>query len=309
MNCKLQGVLAGFIKKLSIILIMQSMIVPIYDYKTEKEIHFRVNPSEALARLIGHLIGDGGISNYYTYYDNTNKNLLNCFKKDCFSIFGNFKIRTYTYDGVSTLRLPRIIGRILTSSKIGFSKNNIPQFILNGNKNIKSSFIKAIFDDESSVIGKVIRIEMTNRKIIYHTRDFLKEFGIYVQNIHSRKRNKNWKRSYYYNISGKSDLIKFYNYIGFGHPIKRKKLFKKINSYKINQRKNNQATKEIISLLSQQKLETSKLLANLKIKAPCLSTHLKKLKEKGVIENIKGKIERDEFGRIVRTNEDCWRLV
>ncbi|MBU1246027.1 MAG: winged helix-turn-helix domain-containing protein, partial [Nanoarchaeota archaeon] len=78
--------------------------------------------------------------------------------------------------------------------------------------------------------------------------------------------------------------------------------------YKINQRKNNEARKEIMALLSQGELKTRDLLNVLKIKSPCLSFHMKKLIKKDFVERIPGKIDRDNKGKIVNIYEDSWKL-
>ncbi|MBU1245940.1 MAG: hypothetical protein KKB27_03005, partial [Nanoarchaeota archaeon] len=185
--------------------------------------------SKTLARLIGHLLGDGGIFDYSIYYFNKNETLINQFEKDSYEVFGKFKIEKITnLDGTTRLRLPKITGKILSLEKINFSRGKIPNFILKGSREIKAAFLRAIFDDEGSITNNEISIEMTNKNLIYTTATFLKEFEIEIKTIGSRKRDV-YKRSYYYGIYGKADLIKFHKQIGFNHPIKDKKLFRKIN--------------------------------------------------------------------------------
>ena len=66
--------------------------------------------------------------------------------------------------------------------------------------------------------------------------------------------------------------------------------------------------KEIISLLSKGIFKTSELLSYLRIKRPCLSHHMKRLKKEGIIKIIPGKIERDNKGRFINIQENSWIL-
>lgn len=269
-----------------------------------------IKSSPELANIIGHLLGDGGVSGNEPYYFNKNKELIKNFKKNCYKVFGKFKIDEYIDEGVICLRPPRIIGRLLNKMNNSYSGPNsdIPSFILNGEKRTKASFIRAIFDDESSVLNSLIVIEMTNKKVIHSLPLLLKSLDIESNNITTRKRGKNRRRTYTLRISGEQEFIKFYKFINFNHPKKRRLLFVKINSYKSHSRKKYKAKEEILSLLSEKSFKTSELSSKLKVKSSCLSHHLKKLKEEGLIETIPRKIERDLKGRFLNIHENQWSL-
>ena len=148
---------------------------------------------------------------------------------------------------------------------------------------------------------------MTNKNVVEKLSCFLKEINIQPNKITSRKRNKR-KRTYLIRISGEKELIKFYDYIGFNHPIKKKKLNTKISSYINHNRKPGQARKEILSFLSSKTHKTRELTIALKIGSSCLSHHLKMLINEGLINKVPGKLKRNNKGRIIHVEEDKWTI-
>jgi len=118
-----------------------------------------LSASSNLSSIVGHLMGDGNLSKDvfvgdFRFYG-TKEKLINIEKK----VFEVFKIRPkilYERKGGFVLKYNNaLISRILNI--IGVPRGNkvlisykIPNWIVSDNKNIKKSFLTAIFDDELS---------------------------------------------------------------------------------------------------------------------------------------------------------------
>ncbi len=270
------------------------------------KIKFRINKN--FARIIGNILGDGGLTKQGNpIYANKNKELISHFERNCKEFFGNFNIYKRQDRGVINIQLPTIIGKVLVYVGVDKYKKRVPIILDSLDKICRNAFISAIYDDEGSISNRTIIIEMTSRAIINRAHSILKESGISPNQIKTRKRGEN-KRSYYFRISGREELIKFNNLIGFLHPEKTIKLIKAIKGYKIKQRKKGQAIRDIISILREDRHTTKSLMNTLNIKAPCLSYHLKKLRKQDLIEELQGRMVRDSKGRFIRKLQSSWKL-
>lgn len=189
--------------------------------------------SPILARIAGHLAGDGGIrlskGNYPVYYTNQCKILVNQFKEDILHIFGD--IDTYEYykesDKTTMIRFPSIVGIILMKffgPMVGKLKH-VPDVIIDADNKFKSMFLKAIYDDEGCMSSSSNRIsfEISNEQIAKTVKEMLKYFGIIPGKITKRKATEKWKNAYQFGIFGK-DMLTFAKSINFSHPIKKCKL-------------------------------------------------------------------------------------
>lgn len=204
---------------------------------------FPIKWNPQLANLIGHMIADGSAkkSNMFTYA-NKRKELINEVLHDIWSTFGNVDCavarenRKYKQDlherlyKIYIVRIPAIIGVIIKKfcKKFGSKTAVVPKVIWTSNIETKSSFLRALFDDEGSVYikEKKIKIKLANKKLIKQIKKLLKQLS-----IESGKIQKD-KKSYLINICGFRDLKTFSELIGFTHKIKRKKLDLLLNSYK-----------------------------------------------------------------------------
>jgi len=202
---------------------------------------FPINFSTILARIAGHLVGDGGINNsLIVHYTNTNYYLLNQFKKDILQVFGNIKYGKYSHSGkkhVKTIWFPRVIGLLLNKmfGKQVKGSKHIPKIIFKSDNKYKTIFLRALFDDEGSVHVEpyTISLMMVGKNFIKNIKKLLKELGINTSRISPIKRNSmdyyidtkyQTKTKYLFYISGKDNLRQFSKLVNFNHPKKKEKL-------------------------------------------------------------------------------------
>ena len=245
--------------------------------------------SSILARIAGHLCGDGGIrKDYIVYYTNSSSELLSQFERDIKETLGEVKsggfyntiikdVRTVTFPGIIGFFLTRLFGR-----QVGDLKH-IPKLILDSDKFSKSLFLNALFDDEGNVstTAYTISIKMANKGIIEKVKEILKEFEIKSGKI-SKTHDKH-KTRYKFYISGKMNLIRFKEEINFSHLEKREKLSfltQKYQRYKFEEIKN-----LAINILKNNKDVTISELARKLNRKPSMrfKEHLFKLEKEGVI--------------------------
>jgi hypothetical protein len=210
--------------------------------KSLKNPKFPVNFTPSLAGVLGHIIGDGYVEmNKGTPligYTNKCTTLIDEFKMSIKEVFGHTTPyeRILNYD-VHNVRYSAIIGCIL-SNLIGQLPDSLTQMLLmisQLDEECKSSFLRALFDDEGCVtINKYqVIIEMTNRKVIEVIKTLLLDFEIESGKT-SERINEDRLPKYKLAVSGKENLTRFDKIIGFSHPIKREKLRLLLNGYKIN---------------------------------------------------------------------------
>lgn len=214
--------------------------------KSIKNPKLPIKLSPRLARVCGHLIGDGGIrlrkGDYAVHYTNKDPFLINQFKKDIQNIFGGVDPYKYDYNvknnkNLKVIRFPSIIGILLMEFFGPLIKDtkDIPNTIINANKKYKNLFLRALFDDEGCISSNRIVIEMSSKKILEKIKKMLEtDFLIYPTGIFKRD-NKKHKSSYRIEIHGRKDIIRFSKKIGFSHLIKKKKLGIYVKDYKNKQ--------------------------------------------------------------------------
>lgn len=201
-----------------------------------------INISPELARITGHILGDGGIhiikdeGKYRVFYVNNEHTLLNSFCEDIKVIFGKVRIysRDRDYRG-NELWLPTTIGLILNKIiNIGNSHDKkIPGFILNNqNHYIIKNFLQSIFDDEGYLYPQkhIIGISLVNPELLSEIKYLLEKVGIRTNPMHIHK-SKNRSTMFYFNITGKENILKFHKKINFIHPVKKEKLYKLVDKY------------------------------------------------------------------------------
>ena len=200
------------------------------------------------ARLIGHVFGDGSIHKRQQYFIYTNSTIE--LQKEVHQIvkklYGNFALNI----GKSIAGTPRYqysnkIGKDLVrlgspnGSKIS-QKIEIPEWIMNGEKEIQSAFLGTLFDDDgyfrnsknsNQIVFKAARTSELKTNLIFYLnqiRDLLKFFDIACSDVKSDqvKIRKDGKEitSLRFWIGKKEYFKKFYNNIRINHPEKRLKL-------------------------------------------------------------------------------------
>lgn len=263
-----------------------------------KNPNFPIRPSETLARIIGHIVGDGGIKNtLIVHYTNEDSELLDSFRKDVLEIFGDVKYGSYLHkdkEHIKTIWFPRIIG-LLLAKMIGKQvkrHKHVPRIISESDNNLKPIFLSALFDDEGrvNVDAYSISIMMTGKKLVNDVKALIKDIGISSGKISVVKPNefrfgKKYKMrlAYQFYISGKINLKKFSELINFNHSIKKndmKNLIQKYKTYKFEE------LKELV--LNQMKLNTNGITAfeisrRLNRNSGSFRQFLYKLEKEGVI--------------------------
>lgn len=210
-----------------------------------------MNKQISLARVVGHLMGDGCVTNRYIRYNNKNKFLLENFKSHMSNILPNIHFIEGTVNsGTSFVQIQnKKLIEYLFELGGDFKSGNLrfPKFIQT--KLMKKEFISAIFDDEGCVglrifkktndIKRNLEVASKSKKFMEEIKSILKrDFDIKCNKIISFKRNINGKEfiTYKLSITGKDNFERFRDKINFNHPAKREKLSLMINSYLRNKK-------------------------------------------------------------------------
>jgi hypothetical protein len=191
------------------------------------------------ARIAAHVCGDGWLYNYLEKnslqivhgrryrrerrryvigYCNNEQILRNQFEKDMWKIFNVKPIRVKTE---VRFKSKRVYDKI---TEWGGGKSRewyIGKEIFKANKECKREWIKAFFDDESTVTEyKSIRVKIVNLNGLKQLKRLLADV-----NIKSHITGENIDHTWYLSIN-KPDSIKYYKNIGFYHPSKNNKMKK-----------------------------------------------------------------------------------
>ena len=262
--------------------------------------------SPELFAIIGHLIGDGSVNkNGIPIYTNKDKTLIENFHKLVNSVFGNIQGKLYkTNSDCYQYTSSKIISDLLYSFyKIKFDTYNsrIPKRVEKLPPKFSILLIKALTDDEGSVdLNHRITLFLRNKYILKSIRALLiKKLGF--SNISSVIQKT--KLDYYLAIRSK-DIEKYFNIIGFNHPIKNKILSDiiKIRKKSLGVRRKKDTTKnEIQRLLSNKIFSTNEITFKLGITKSNVTAQITKLKNEGLIKMY------DKKGQTIRwTNMEVY---
>ena len=191
--------------------------------------------TERKARIVAHSIGDGyiGISkhDYNIKYEVSDPELIDSFKKDLIEVYGLKVTDGFNKSGKTDKMLPfvRLRSKLAYEDLQRFASYyssdwKIKKPILRAKKYIKREFLKALFDDEGSVIpigkGGLVRLYSINKKGLEQIIFLLKEFKIesFLVSGFGLRRN-------VYGLTIK-DLKLFLKEIGFNLKRKQRKLEK-----------------------------------------------------------------------------------
>jgi len=188
--------------------------------------------SPSLAQIAGHIIGDGGIrKDLIVRYTNQCDFLHNQFRKDILTTLGDVRPSSYRHvdnKQTKTIVFPGVVGLILTKflGKQRKKFKHIPEVILHSDKKSKSLFLRALFDDEGSVIiaPYTISFKMANKRIIYTIKEMLAQFGIKTGKTIKIKGTQTRRARYQFYICGKTNLERFNSEICFDNPKQKEKL-------------------------------------------------------------------------------------
>jgi intein/homing endonuclease len=179
----------------------------LYKGKYTMKVKLPFETNEKLASLFGHILGDGCIKTKEenAYYTNKSKELIEEVKATIKELFGveikeNFNNIRKFYE----VYPPKTIAKFLVLC--GFPKGQktkqittIPDWIKEGSNEIKVAFIRALFDDDSTVINdkgnRAISFGMNKKKSLIESHNMFMEdvrkilfsLGIYPNKIFKRK--------------------------------------------------------------------------------------------------------------------------
>lgn len=209
-----------------------------------------------IANIVGHLQGDGSISFRYSSKDypklypwlrfnNSNLKLIYFVAKEIRILFPNAKISIYERkyqkgNYVLYVTKSEIVNFFI---KFGADNHKVPNWIKNGNKSIKISYLRALFDDEGCVyVGqvysksdnrfynrKVVKIGVIQKSFALGIMNLLKELGIkpyFSKTKYKINYGKNFAFFYTVGLGSSKNIFQFYRKIGFNHIKKQQKLEK-----------------------------------------------------------------------------------
>src|SRR3989338_9677975 len=192
--------------------------------------------SPPLFRILGHILGDGGIhviekeGKYRAFYTNNRQELLDSFYEDTIRVFNNIKLyRRNRINKVGEVWLPTTAGLLmynLFDYKNLNKKKRIPKFVFEiDDKILLGAFLQALYDDEGYLypIKRMIVISQKSRELVEDIRGVVIKIGIRPNQILVHQ-SKNRTTMYYFSITHKDNFALFNKYIGFIHPIKKEKL-------------------------------------------------------------------------------------
>lgn len=206
------------------------------------KVRFPILASPKLASLVGHAIGDGYVSTERFKYVSKTKELVHEVKGFIHEIFGTEGSDFIDREIYYRVEFPGIVSRLLHLTGVPLGRKvtqefKVPEWIKSGSKEIKSAFVKALFDDEGSfILGKkqqFISISMYKRKdlvdnhkeFLGDVRRILLELCIEPGKVFFMKEIRGTKE-FGFGIYRKHSLMMFANQIGFTHQIKSDRLTK-----------------------------------------------------------------------------------
>ncbi len=140
--------------------------------KDKIKISLPIHATPELASLVAHSMGDGCITNKHFSYFNLKRELIDDIILSIKVAFStDTKPSEYEKYGGWEIEYPVNIGRLLLLvgaplSKKVYNPFRVPKWIMKGSKEIKSSFLRALFDDEGWVKVKINKKTKTVRRMI-----------------------------------------------------------------------------------------------------------------------------------------------
>ena len=204
-----------------------------------------------MARCIAKISGDGNLYKRYVRYSNTSPVLLKEFKDDMLKEFGDVNFTPGIVN--SGTRFMQVHTKEIRDKFLEYLKDYrspsifIPDDIKNSSKEIKKEYLRTFYDDEGSPSLRLavktkewkrgITLSSNSLIILEETKTILlKDFYIKTNNIIRNKPKSTYDKSYVLGITGKENIFKYKENIGFKHPDKIRRLNLLLESYGANSR-------------------------------------------------------------------------
>lgn len=193
------------------------------------------------ARLCGYLAGDGNISSRKERTSNKIHHEIRFFP-DNISLIEPYLIAfRKAYNKTPKVTRKNNHYEIRINSKVvfkdlisfcsfGLKSWTVPNF---SDNKCKSEWLRAMFDSDSYMGHKYIRLKTVNENGLKVVRNMLDDFGIDTKFYSYKPKNDNWNTNYILDIRQIDSLKRFSYIIGFNHKLKKEKLINLICREKI----------------------------------------------------------------------------
>ena len=252
--------------------------------------------NEDFAEILGHICGDGSISRSHPgkgtgfRYTNSEPALVNNFIRLVKDVFGEIEPNIQVRDGYNYtrpnyyLQYPSVMSAFVLSV-FDYKPDedmDIPSFIFDMSKEAKARFLRAIFDDEGTVMknDKKIQFGLKPIKPLLNVKKLLSELGIKTGGV--------YKGSIYkFEIAEQNSILLFSEIIGFKHHKKIERLKFMINKgWKFRRYYNGEAKDKIMELLKYNPgLRIGEINKVLERSNATIQKHLGDLKKNGKVFN------------------------
>lgn len=267
------------------------------------KIPFKSTPE--LASLIGHVLGDGHIKPKGQQFHFINKDirLIENVKNDIEFIFG-IKIKEHSRieKQIFELFIPAVVAKLLILAGAPEGRKStqifhVPNWIIEGDEEIKSSFIKALFDDEAWVeivqggfcigFGQNKKVELLESHKIFleEVRRLLFDLEINTSKIFQRSQKAD-SIQLGFKIVGLKNLLNFNSKVGFNSRHKQKRLEFIINNFKQIQFGKKEAKLKLLEELKNNQMKSKELAEKLNRDQKTIWKHLNQLRKRNLIVKI-----------------------
>lgn len=278
-----------------------------------------LKPSPELASLLGHCFGDGSITflKREFHYMNTDENLVEKVKYYIKRVFGIEIIQAKK----NRITCSTLVGELLILIGAPFgdklrSEKNVPKWIYHGTVEIRKAFLRAVFDDDGSVLrtkkyaSKNINLHFARysskkenlRKLLTSIKKLLRSLGIRVLGPYQRSTYSKKGRTrclMYILISDRENMKRFLKKVGFFHRAKLDKLRELVGrDYSYTKFGHEAEMNDILDMVSKGDISTLEIAEYFNISRKAAYKRLRKLEKQGCVSRKK-----------IRSNLVLWRII
>jgi len=259
------------------------------NYDTTVDNPFPLAWSEVLARLLGHLLGDGSIhvneeeNVVDVRYHNTDRQLIESFATDIESLFGVYPTiseregRESHHRTRYQVNLSAAVGRLVVRILDAISEKGCP----NVSRPYRPAFIGALFDDEGHVSREQKAfIANTDHELLRGVGTMLAAEGVDTKIAPTQHK---------LHIRGRPNLRRFLDLVPLASPEKFYRGLDGLRRYDVTHRK-----AEVLELASQRPCTSQELANELGLSTSSVQAYLRELREEGYIEMQKQGSNRGE---------------